>query len=111
LSWVCDDISLNVGSVSCIVGDVASGVGRGIGCRVSWTISCSISSGIDQLHYFIFTSSLFSYWLKGTLAATSLASTFQSTPGVGTCCGSAVSKTSFFDLGGGDINNGLEMSD
>jgi hypothetical protein len=80
LSWVCNDISLNVGSVRCAVGDIASGVVRGvsrsIGCRVSWSISYSISSGIDRLHYFVFTLYLFSYWLKGTLAATSLARTF-----------------------------------
>jgi hypothetical protein len=29
--------------------------------------------------------SLFSYRLKGTIVATSLARTFQSTPGIGTC--------------------------
>jgi hypothetical protein len=80
LSWVCDDVYLNIGSVSCIIGDIASGVGqgvcRGIGCRVNWSISDSISSGIDQLHYFIFASSLFSYELKGTLAPMSLARAF-----------------------------------
>jgi hypothetical protein len=115
LSWVCDGVSLDVGNVSCVVGDIAIGVGRGIfrgiGCRVSWRISCNISSGIDRLHYFLFTSSLFSYWLKGTLTAMSLARTFRSTPGVETCFGSAVSRTSFFDLGGGDTNDGLKMSD
>jgi hypothetical protein len=115
LSWVCDDVSLNVGSVGCVVDDIDSGVGRGvcwgIGCRVSWSISCNISSGIDWLHYFIFASSLFSYWLKGTLAATSLSRTFRSTSGVGTCCGSAISGTSFFDLCSGDTNIGLEASD
>jgi hypothetical protein len=63
------------------------------------------------LHYFIFTSSLFIHWLKGTLAATSLVRTFHSTPGAGTCCGSAVSGTSFFDLGCGDTNVGLKTSD
>jgi hypothetical protein len=115
LSWVCDDVSLNVGSIGCVVGDIACGIDRdvcrGVDCRVSWSISCSIISGIDRLHYFIFTSSLFSYWLKGTLAATSLAGTFRYTPGVGTCYESAISRTYFFNLGGGDMNIGLETSD
>jgi hypothetical protein len=106
--WVCDDVSLNIGSVSCVVGDVASGVGRGvcwgISRGVSWSISYSIGSGIDWMYHFVFTSSLFSHWLKGTLAATSLARTFRSTPGVRTCCGSAVSRTSFFDQCSGDTN-------
>jgi hypothetical protein len=38
------------------------------------------------LHYFVFTSSLFSYRLKGTIVATSLARTFRYTSGVGACC-------------------------
>jgi hypothetical protein len=80
VSWVCDSISLNVGSVSCVVGDVTSGVGwsvcRGIDCGVSWSISCSIGSGVDQLHDFSFTSSLFSHGLKGTLAAALVAMMF-----------------------------------
>jgi hypothetical protein len=45
------------------------------------------------------------------LAATSLVGTFRSTPGVGTCYGSAVSRTYFFNLGSGDMNIGLETSD
>jgi hypothetical protein len=80
LSWVCDDVSRNVGSVGCVIGDIASGIGRGIRWGISygvgWRISCNISGGIDRLHYFVFTSSLFSHWLKGTLAVTSLARTF-----------------------------------
>jgi hypothetical protein len=36
--------------------------------------------------------------LKGTLAATSLARTFQSAPGVRTCYRYVVPRTSFFDL-------------
>jgi hypothetical protein len=76
VSWIYDDVSLNAGSVSCVVGDVTSGAGwsvcRGIGCRVSW----SIGSGLDRLHDFVFTSSLFSHGLKGTLAAASVARMF-----------------------------------
>jgi hypothetical protein len=53
LSWDCDDVSLNVGIVSYVVGDIASGIGRGvcwgIGYMVSWSIGCNISSGIDWL--------------------------------------------------------------
>jgi hypothetical protein len=115
VSWVWSDVSLDVGSVGCVVDDVDSGIARdicrGISYGVSWSISCSISSGIDRLHYFIFTSSLFSQWLKGTLATTSLARMFRSTPRVGTCCGSAVSWTSFFDLRSSDTNVGMETSD
>jgi hypothetical protein len=40
-----------------------------------------------------------------------LARTFQSTPGVGTCCGSTVSKTSFFDMCIDNANVGLVTSD
>jgi hypothetical protein len=39
-----------------------------------------------------------------------LARMFRSTPGVGTCCGSAVSKTSFFNLGGGNTEVSLKTS-
>jgi hypothetical protein len=38
--------------------------------------AAALAAGIDRLHYFVFTSSLFSYRLKGTLVATSLARTF-----------------------------------
>jgi hypothetical protein len=110
LSWVWSIISLDVGSVGCIVDGITSNISRSvcwsISHRVGWSISCKVSSGIDRLHYFVFTSSLFSHWLKGTLATTSLARTFRSTPGVGTCCGSAVSRTSFFFRG--DANVALE---
>jgi hypothetical protein len=112
--WVWGGVSLDVGSISCVVGDVAGGVGwsvcRSISCRVGWSISCSVGSGIDRLHYFVFTSPLFSHRLKGTLAETSLARTFRSAPGIGTCCGSAIPKTSFFDLGSGDTDVGLKTS-
>jgi ABC-type maltose transport system permease subunit len=110
VSWVWSGVPLDVGSVGCVVDDIASGVGRGvfrnISHRVSWSISYNISSRIDRLHYFVFTSSLFSHWLKGTLIVTLLTRTFRSTPGVETCCGPAISRASFFDLGGGDTNVG-----
>jgi hypothetical protein len=53
---------------------------------IGWNISCSIGSGIGRLHHLVFTSSLFSYQLKGTIATASLARTFRSAPVVGTCC-------------------------
>jgi hypothetical protein len=106
---------LDVDSVGCIVNGITGNIGRSIcwsvGRRVGWSIGCSVNSGIDQLYHFVFTLSLFFYWVEGTLAATSLARTFRSTPGVGACCGSAVSRTSFFDLSSGDSNVGLETSD
>jgi hypothetical protein len=105
---------LDVGSISCIVGDVAGGIGwsicRSISCGVSWSISCSIGSGVDWLHQFISTSFLFSHRLKGTLATTSLARMFRSTPGVGICRRPTISGTSFFNLGGGDTNISLKTS-
>jgi tetrahydromethanopterin S-methyltransferase subunit D len=114
MPWVCDGVSLDVGSISCIIGDVVGGIGwsicRSVSCRVSWSISCSVRSGIDRLHYFIFTSSLFSYRLKGTLATASLARMFRSAPGVGTCRGSTISRTSFLNLSGGGTDVSLETS-
>jgi hypothetical protein len=115
-------ISLNVGSISYIVGDVAIGIGwsvcRSISYGVGWSISCSVGWSfsynvgcrIDLMHYFVFTLSLFSHWLKGTLAATSLARTFRSAPRVRACYGSAISRTSFFDLSDGDADIGLKTS-
>jgi hypothetical protein len=75
---------LGAGSISCIVGDIACGVGGGIGWRIGCSIGCSVGSrigcgvgnGIGQLHYFVFISYLFSYWLKRTVATTSLARMF-----------------------------------
>jgi hypothetical protein len=115
VSWVWSGISLVVGSIGCIVNGIASNIGRSvcwsISRRVSLSISCNIGSGVNRLHYFVFASSLFGHWVEGTLAAMSLARTFRSTPGVGTCCRSAVSRASFFDLCSGDVNVGLKMSD
>jgi hypothetical protein len=114
MPWVWGGVSLDVGSVSCIVGDVTGGVGwsvcQSISCRVGWSISYNIGSRIDRLHHFVFTSSLFSHQLKGTLAAASLARTFRSAPGIRTCCGSTISRTSFFDLGGSDADVSLKTS-
>jgi hypothetical protein len=102
-------VSLDIGSVSCIVSDVTGGIGwsvcRGISCRVGWSVSYNIGSGIDRLYYFVFSLYLFSHRLKGTLAATSLARTIRSTT-----FRSAVSRTSFFDLCSGDTNIGLKTS-
>jgi hypothetical protein len=115
VSWICDGVSLKVGNISCVVGDVTNGVGwsvcRAIGCRVSWSISYTIGSGVDRLQDFIFTSFLFSQRLKGTLAAVSVARMFRSAPRVRTCCGSIISRASFFDLGSGDANVSLKTSD
>jgi hypothetical protein len=90
LPWICSGILLDIGNITCNVGNVASGVGCNIGqsvsCRISWSISCNISGGIGGLHHLVFTSSLFSHRLKRTMATASLARMFQSAPGVGTCC-------------------------
>jgi hypothetical protein len=104
-------VSLDVGSVGCVVDNVDSAVGWGISYRVGWSISCSFGSGVDRLCYFIFASSLFNHRVEGTLAMMSLARTLRSAPGIGTYCGSVVSRTSFFDLCSGDVNVGLETSD
>jgi hypothetical protein len=57
LSEVRSGVSLDVGSVGCVVNDVDSDIGRGISYRVGWTISCSVGSGVDRLCYFVFASS------------------------------------------------------
>jgi hypothetical protein len=115
VSWVRSDVCLNIGSVGCVVDDVTSGIGRvicwGISHRVGWSVGCSIGSGVDRLCYFVFASSFFSYRVEGTLATTLLVRTLQSASGVGTCYGSAVSRTSFFDLSGCNADIGLEAPD
>jgi hypothetical protein len=114
VSWVWSDVCLNIGSIGCIVSDVTRGIGRvvcwGISQRVGWSVGCSIGSGVDRLRYFVVASSFFSHRVEGTLATTSLARTHRSASGVGTCCGSAVSRTSSFDLGGCNTDVGLEAS-
>jgi hypothetical protein len=69
LPCIGSDVLLGTSSVSCIVGDVACGVSGGVGCSVS----DSVGSKVDRLHYFVFTSSLFSHGLNGGIAAASLA--------------------------------------
>jgi hypothetical protein len=114
-SWIRGGVPLDVGSVGCIVGGITNSIGRGI-CwsishRVGWSVGCSIGSGIGRLHYVVFASTFFSHWVEGTLATTSLARTLRSASGVGTCCGSPVSRTSFFDLSNGDADVSLETPD
>jgi hypothetical protein len=79
VSWVWSDVCLNIGSISCVVDDVTSGIGRivcwSISRRAGWSIGCSIGSRIGGLHYFIFASTFFSHHVKGTLATTLLART------------------------------------
>jgi hypothetical protein len=64
-SWIWGGVPRDVGSVGCIVGGIASSIGRGvcwsISRRVGWSIGCSIGSGIGRLHYFIFTSTFFGH--------------------------------------------------
>jgi hypothetical protein len=115
VSWMWGGIPLDVGSVGCKIGGIISRIGQSV-CwsgsrRVGWSVSCSIGSGVDRLRYFVFASSLFSYRVEGTLATMSLVRTLRSTPRVGTCCRSAVSETSFFDLSSGDADVGLETLD
>jgi hypothetical protein len=50
-SWIWGGVLLDIGSVGCIVGGVAS-ISRWVG----WSVGCSVSSGISRLHYFDFTS-------------------------------------------------------
>jgi hypothetical protein len=123
LSWIQSDIFLNTGSIGCVVGDVTSGVdlivcwgvshriGWSVGRRVGWGVGCGVGSRVDWLCYFVFTSSFFSHRVEGILAMTSLARTLRSASGVGTCCRSTVSGTSFLDLSGCNTDVGLEASD
>jgi hypothetical protein len=114
VSWVQGSVSLNVGSIGCIVDDIVGGIGwsfcRCISCRIGWSVSCSVGSGVDRLHNFVFASSLFSHQVEGTLAAATLARPFRSNFGVGTSSGSDVSWTTFFDLSSGDADVGLKTS-
>jgi hypothetical protein len=117
VSWVWSDVFLNIGSFGYVVGDVTNGVGLvvcwGISHRIGWSIGCSVGSRVDRLCYFIFVSSFFSHRVEGILAMTSLARSLRSASasGVGTCCGSTVSRTSFLDLSGCNTDVGLEAPD
>jgi hypothetical protein len=77
---------------------------------VSWSISCSIGSGVDRLHHFIFTLSHFSHRLMGTLVTTSFVWMFRSAPGIRTCCRSSISWACFFELGSGNAEVSLKSS-
>jgi hypothetical protein len=114
-SWIWGRVSLDVGSVGCVVGGIAGVISRGVCWSISrWvgcSIGCSVSSEISQLHYFLFTSSFFSHRVEGTLAVTSLARTLRSASGIGTCCRSTVSGASFLDLGSCNTDIGLEAPD
>jgi hypothetical protein len=113
-SWIWGRVTLDVGSVGCIVGGIAS-ISRGICWSISrwvgWSIGCNVSSGISWLHYFVFASSFFSHRVEGTLATTSLSGALRSAFGIGARRKSAVSKTSFFDLSSCNTNIGLEAPD
>jgi hypothetical protein len=114
-SWIWGGVPLDVASVGCIVSGITSSISWGvcwsISRRVGWSVGCSVGSGIGRLHYFVFSSTFFGHRVEGTLDMTSLARTLRSASRVRTCCGSAVSRTSFFDLSSSDANVGLEMPD
>jgi hypothetical protein len=114
-SWIWWRVSLDVSSIVCIVGGIASGISRGVWWSISrwvgWSIGCSVSSGVTRLHYFVFTSSFFSHWVEGTLSTTSLARTLRSASGIGTCCRSTVSRASFLDLSSCNTDVSLEAPD
>jgi hypothetical protein len=80
----------------------------GLAVALAAGLTAALAAGLAGC-YFIFSSSLFSYRLKGTVVATSLVRIFRSTSGVGACCRSTVSRASFFDLRGGDTNVRFEM--
>jgi hypothetical protein len=117
VSWVSSGIPLNMDNSGCVVDDVTNIIDRrvcwSVGCSIGWSICCGIGSWVDWLCYFVFASTFFSHWVEGTLATMSLARMLRSTfaSGVGTCCGSAVSKASFFDLSGCNADVGLEVPD
>jgi hypothetical protein len=67
---------LGASSICCVVGDVAYGISGGIGWRVGRDVGDSVGNRVDQLYYFVFTSSLFSHGLKGAIATMSLVRIF-----------------------------------
>jgi hypothetical protein len=54
-SWICGGVPLDVGSVGCVVGGIASSIVGGVCWSISrwvgWSIGCSVGSGIGGLHY------------------------------------------------------------
>jgi hypothetical protein len=75
VSMVWRGIPLNIGSIGCIADDVTSGIDRSVCWSVGCSICCSIGSGVDRLHYFVFASTFFSHPVEGALATASLART------------------------------------
>jgi hypothetical protein len=61
LSWVGADVWLGTSSISCIIGDAACGVSGSMGWRIGRSVGCCVGSGVDLLHYFVFTSSFFNH--------------------------------------------------
>jgi hypothetical protein len=74
-SWIWGGVPLDIGSVGCIVGGVASiswGICWSISHWVGWSVGCSVSRWISRLHYFVFTTPFFSHRVERTLGSTSL---------------------------------------
>jgi hypothetical protein len=115
VSRIRSNVCLNIGSIGCVVGNVTSVVDLivcwGVSHRIGWSVGRSIGSRVDRLCYFIFASSFFIHRVEGTLATTSLARTLRSASGIGTCCRSTVSGTSFLDLSSYNRDIGLEAPD
>jgi hypothetical protein len=114
-SWIWGRVSLDVGSVGCVVGGIANDISRGVCWSISrwvgWSIGCSVSSGISRLHYFVFASPFFSHRVERTLATTSLSRALRSASGIGARRRSAISRTSCFDLSNRNTDIGLEAPD
>jgi hypothetical protein len=113
-SWIWGGVPLDVGSVGCIVGGVASiswGICWSISRWIGWSVGCSVSSRIGRLHHFVFTSPFFSHRVKRTLASMSLSRILRSASGIRTCRVSAIFGTSFFNLSGCNADIGLEAPD
>jgi hypothetical protein len=114
-SRVWGGVRLEVGSVGCVVGGIVSGIGLivcwGVGHKIGWSIGSNVSGGVTRLHYFVFTSSLFSHRVEGTLATMSLERVLRSASRIGTCRRSTVFGTSFLDLSSCNTDIVLEVPD
>jgi hypothetical protein len=75
VSWMWGGIPLDVGSVGYIVSGITSNICHSVCWGISRRVGWSFSRKVDRLRYFVFASSLFSHWVEGTLATTSLART------------------------------------